>query len=132
RRRREIRSTLFGVLDIFRGDQDFVGWNDPSTLISRAERWLRGGEPYRSVLSSASQVLAYVRKMRNAIAHESESALEKYEKATRRLYGALPRRVFPGAQLAGLAPPGIPYLLGGSLFDATIHVYRAVARGIAP
>jgi hypothetical protein len=132
RRRREVRSSLPAVLEVFRGDQNFVGWNSPSVVITRAERWLRDGEPYRSTLSSASQVLAYLRQMRNAIAHESDSAVGKYEDATRRLYGALPRRVAPGAQLLQPPPPGIPYLAGVNLFEAAMVVYRAVARGVAP
>lgn len=132
RRRRQIHTSLPSVLEMFGGDQEFLGWNDPSVVIRRAERWLRNGEPYQTTLAAASQVLNYLRIMRNAIAHESDNALEKYEKATRRLYGARPKRLSPGAQLMQPPPPGIPYLTGVSLFDAAISVYRLVAPGIVP
>ena len=120
------------MTEVFRGDQEFIGWNDASTVIRRAERWLKGGEPFQTTLSGTSQLLAYLKKMRNAIAHESGSAQEKYEKATRSLYGALPKRVSPGAQLMAAPPRAIPYLIGGNLFDAAVQAYCAVAMRIVP
>ena len=129
-RRRLIRSSLPSILEVFRGDQDFVGWNEPAVIIRRAERWLRQGEPYQTTLGAASQMLTYLRIMRNAIAHESDSALAKYENATRRLYGALPSRLSPGAQLLQPPPGAIPYLVGASLFEASVGVYRLVGQGI--
>jgi hypothetical protein len=130
RRRRHIQSSLPSILEVFRGDQEFVGWNEPAVIIRRAERWLRQGEPYQTTLAAGSQLLTYLKIMRNAIAHASDNALEKYENATRRLYGALPRRVTPGAQLLQAPPAAIPYLAGATLFDASVSVYRLVALGI--
>jgi hypothetical protein len=132
RRLRKFDSSLSQMMQVFKGDQDFIGWNDPRTIISRAERWLKGGEPYRTTLASASQLLSYLKKMRNAIAHESDSANDKYQNATRSLYGALPRRVCPGAQLISPPPAGIPFLIGQTLFDAAIQSYRVVAQRIVP
>jgi hypothetical protein len=132
RRRRRVESSLPSILELFRGDQDFLGWNEPSVIIRRAERWLQNGEPYQTTLASASQLLAYLRIMRNAIAHASDNAAEKYENATRRLYGALPKRTTPGAQLVGPPPAGIPYLAGGNLFSASVSAYRLIATSIVP
>ena len=132
RRLKVVKSSLLSVQEVFRGDQQFVGWNDASVVIRRAERWLRDGEPYRTALSGASQLLSYLKKMRDAIAHESDIAIEKYEDATRGLYGALPKTVSPGAQLLGPPPSGIPYLVGVNLFQAAMAVYRLVAQGIVP
>lgn len=130
RRRRLIQSSLPSMLEVFRGDQEFIGWNEPSVVMRRAERWLRNGEPYQTTLSAASQLLMYLKVMRNAIAHASDNALEKYENATRKLYGALPKRVSPGAQLMQSPPTGIPYLSGTTLFEASVAVYRLVASRI--
>lgn len=132
RRNRKLDLSLAATTEVFRGDQDFVGWNDPSIIIQRAERWLKGGEPYRTTLSAASQLLGYLKQMRNVVAHESDSANEKYRKATRRLYGALPRRLCPGKQLISPPPPAIPYLIGVDLLDAAIASYRVVGRQIVP
>jgi hypothetical protein len=130
RRRRKFDCSVVEVLDVFRGDQEFVGWNSPTVIIRRAERWLRHGEPYQTTLSSASLLLEYLKKMRNVVAHESESAFEKYANATRSLYGALPSRVCPGLQLVSPPPPAIPYLIGTSLLGGAIASYRLVARQI--
>ena len=132
RRLRFLNCSLPAALDVFRGDQDFVGWNSPSVIIDRAARWLRNAEPYQTPLSSASQLLSYLKKMRNAMAHDSDDAREKYAEATRRLYGSLPKRVYPGAQLLQPPPPGIGYLTGQNLFDATLRTYRLIAQQIVP
>lgn len=132
RRLAVVNSSLSAMLGVLRGDQPFVGWNEPSAVIKRAERWLRNGDPYQNTLSAASQLLSYLKKMRDVIAHESDNALEKYEKATRRLYGALPRRVSPGAQLIQPVPAGLANLAGASLFQASADAYRVVAKGIVP
>jgi len=124
--------SLAAALELFRGDQQYVGWNDTSIVIRRAERFLRGGEPYQSGLAGASQLLSYMKKMRDAMAHESATALLKYERATRVLYGALPRRLLPGTQLREPPPTGITYLRGNTLFDAAMSVYRVVAGTIVP
>jgi hypothetical protein len=132
RRLRNLTATVGQICEIFKGDQEFVGWNDPSIVIRRAERWLRLGEPFQTTLSGASRPLAYLKKMRNAIAHESDTAQATYARATRGLYGALPRRVSPGTQLLAPPPIAIPYLLGANLFEAAVNVYRGVAVQIAP
>lgn len=132
RRLRRVSSSATEMMKVFRGDQEFISWSDPSTVIKRAELWLSGGEPYRTTLSGASQLLSYLKKMRNAIAHESDNAYEKYKTATRGLYGALPRRVLPGTQLMQPPPQGIAYLVGPTLFDAAVQCYRLVARRIVP
>lgn len=130
RRRRQVRSSLPEVLKVFRGDRDYVGWGHPADVIQRAEQWLRNGDPYQTTLSAASQLLVYLKTMRNCIAHESDSAFDKYKNATRKLYGALPRNVSPGAQLILPPPAAIPGLVGASLFDASLGVYRLVAQQI--
>jgi len=125
-------TTVREVRDVFRGDQEHIGWNSPSVIIDRAKRWVRAGEPFQTTLSSASQLLVYLVKMRNVVAHESESAFDKYERATRSLYGALPNRLCPGAQLIAAPPAAIPFLATGSLLGAAIASYRVIAAGIVP
>jgi hypothetical protein len=130
RRLKRLDASLAHTLEVLRGDQEFIGWSDPNIIIGRAQRWLRGGEPFYTPLSAASQLLAFTKKMRNVVAHESESAAGKYARATRGLYGALPARLAPGAQLAGPPPPGIAYLTGPTLFKAAADTYRLLARSV--
>jgi hypothetical protein len=132
RRLRMLNGTVPDVCEVFRGDQDFVGWIDPSAVIRRAERWFRRGEPFQTCLSSSSQLLGFLKKMRNAIAHQSDSAQETYARAARALYGASPKRPIPGAQLLAPPPPAIPYLAGASLLEAALNSYRIIAAQLVP
>jgi len=132
RRLRRLTMTVPEICQVFRGDQEFVGWNSPSVMVRRAERWFKGGEPFQSTLSGASQLLAYLRKMRNAVVHQSDTSVEGYVNATRKLYGALPRRVSPGNQLLAPPPAAIAYLVGANLFEAAANSYRSVARSLVP
>ncbi len=132
RRLRRFDAPLREVLDVFRGDQAYIGWTSPDVVIKRAERWVKAGEPFQTTLSGASQLLGYLVKMRNVVAHESDSAFEKYRNATRALYGGLPKRVYPGRQLMAPPPTGIAYLTGPTLFDAALAAYRLIAARIVP
>src|SRR5437016_10422147 len=77
-RKRKLDMPHSHALEIFRGDREFVGWNAPGRVIQRAESWLRNGEPFTAALAPISQALGYVKLMRNAIAHESESATDHF------------------------------------------------------
>lgn len=130
RRRRQITMPLPEVLAVFRGDQAYVGWVDPGAVIGRAQKWLRHGEPFQTALSSTSQVLSLVQKMRNVIAHESDSAFDKYENETRRLYGARPKVVGPGTQLMAAPPASLTGIAGASLFIGVAGTYRWIAKSV--
>jgi hypothetical protein len=132
RRKKKVSMNLPSILDVFRGDQDFVGWNTPEHIIRRAEKWLRNGEPFFTSISAASQTINFLRYIRNVIAHDSDSANEKLEKATRRLYGALPKARSPGALLIAVPPPGLPVAGQPSLFAAAMSTYKALAVSIVP
>jgi hypothetical protein len=129
-RLRRMTATLPSILQVFRGDQAYVGWNDYSVVIRRAEKWLRNGEPFQTPLSAASQLLSFLKTMRNAIAHESDSASDKYRDSVRRIYGGIPSRLSPGTQLLQPPPASIPYLSGATLFDATISTFRLIASRV--
>lgn len=132
RRIRRINASLPEALRIFRGDRDFVGWITPGQVIKRAEGWLRNGEPFSSALSPVSQVLGYVRLMRNSIAHESESAQDQFLDRTRALYGALAPNTSPGGQLLQPPPAALGALVGRNLLTGITEVYRAVSSAVVP
>ncbi len=127
-----VTTTLPQLLEVFRGDQEFVGWNEPTVIIKRSQRWLRNGEPFRTPLEAAAVLLTYVRRLRNAIAHDSTSANEQLGRSIRALYGSLPSIVNPGRQLQSPAPTGIPYLTGSTLLESIANSYRALASQIVP
>jgi len=131
-RKRKLKMPHKQALQIFRGDLKFVGWISPGKVMERAESWLRDGEPFAGALAPVSQVLGYVRLMRNSIAHESESATEEFLDRTRNLYGALPRPVSPGHQLLQPCPASLPGLVGADLFSAIVATYRSLSTTVVP
>lgn len=130
--RKKVAMNLPAILEVFRGDQDFVGWNTPEQIIKRAQKWLRNGEPYLTSISAASMTINFLKQARNVIAHDSENANEKFEKGIRRLYGALPRARSPGALLIAAPPPGLPVAGQPSLFSSAMLTYKALAASIVP
>lgn len=132
RRRRRIQVSHQQMLATVRGDRDYVEWSDPQRVIDRADLWLVDGRPFRDPISATSQLLTYLRHLRNVIAHESAASREKLRNSTRRLYGAVPRSLCPGQQLASPGPTGIPGLMGGTLFDSALATFRAVAGKLVP
>jgi hypothetical protein len=130
--RRRVNTTLPELLQVFRGDQRYVGWADPYKVIARARGWFRDGEPFTTRLGAAAQLLTYLLAVRNAIAHESDTAYERFITETRRLYGTVGRRTTPGGQLLSACPPGIPGLVGATLFHASAQALEAVAVALAP
>lgn len=132
RRRRNVRVSLPQVLEMFKGDQNFVGWNEPDPIIKRAEGWFRNGEPFQTALGGASQLLGYLKRARNVIAHDSDDAYERFARATRTYYGSVPRILTPGRVLAGTLPTGIAGLSGSTLFEASVNTFRAVAAQVVP
>jgi hypothetical protein len=117
--------------EMMRGDQAFVGWNDISLMVDRAEKWLKNGEPFKTSLNSSKNLFDYVKQIRNVIAHESDSAYEKFLNSTRRIYGSVPRGCTPGMQLLMPPPSSMPGLTGASLLEAIFTNLEVTAKIIA-
>lgn len=89
--------------------RDYAEWGVAADVRNRAERFFRGGRPFASVLRSMQNLLDDTRTIRNAVAHESTSALQKFEKLARSKLGALPPNLtiggFLGMNMPGSTPP---------------------------
>lgn len=131
-RKKQLRGvSLAATRKTFAGDGEFVSWIEFKVVTDRADKWLRGGEPFRTVLGSVGAPLHYVRFLRNAIAHSSASAWELFESKTRTYYGALPRDATPGSQL--MAAPAASFGLGpGTLLEGLIDLFEALTKRITP
>lgn len=106
-----------------------VRW-DEKTVRGRSLRFFHKGKPFRSALLSNSSALEDARAIRNAIAHESESARTGFEDVARnKMGGVLPQGLTVGrfldAAVPGSAPPK-PFL------DFYLEKIEAVARQIIP
>lgn len=130
RRLKKLDGTTKQAKETFKGGKAFVKWNNSGEVIKRASEWLKDGEPFTTALSGASTPLGYLRVVRNAIAHESESAADQFSEQTRKLYGAVPRRLTPGSVLLGPCAAALgPH---ATLIDGSFVVLRAIAAGVVP
>ncbi len=89
--------------------RDYAEWTVPTQVSERAGRFFQAGHPFALVLRSNQSVLDEVRIIRNAIAHKSVGAREKFERIVRTKVGTLPPNLtvggFLGTTVLGSAPP---------------------------
>jgi len=91
------------------GGREYAKWDGAAEVASRAERFFREGRPYASVLRGVQNTLNDAKTVRNAVAHDSESARQKFEGLVRRELTRIPPRLTVGSFLntarLGVAPP---------------------------
>ena len=111
------------------GRRDYVEWASAGGVIIRADRFFRNGRPYTPVLKSNLNALDEMRKIRNAVAHASPSAHEKFEEVVRSRLGSLPARLTVGGYLAMTVPRSSPPT---SFLDSYFSKLEFSARQIVP
>ena len=89
--------------------RDYATWSSAAAVGQRAQRYFREGRPFTGVLRRNQNFLDETRFIRNAIAHRSGDAQDKFEAMVRNKLGALPPNATAGSFLAatvpGVAPP---------------------------
>ena len=88
--------------------RDYAEWTVPTQVSGRAERFFQAGRPFAPVLRSNQNVLDEVRIIRNAIAHRSVSAREKFETIVRTKLGTLSPNLTLGGFLGTTVPSSTP------------------------
>ena len=68
------------VEDIVRGEREFVDWGKPDIILERANRYLEDGYPLAGVVPSFHSDLVNLNRIRNFIAHDSDSAAKGFAK----------------------------------------------------
>jgi len=87
----------------------YAGWTVPQHVSNRAERFFRDGKPFAAVLRGNQTTLEESRTIRNAIAHKSMGARDKFEALARpKLGGILPPNLTVGAFLGTTVPGSAP------------------------
>lgn len=66
--------------DLIRSNMNYLEWNSPDVLIQRAETYLDGGPIKQSIVQHKDR-LNTIRRIRNAIAHRSDDAWQRYANA---------------------------------------------------
>lgn len=107
----------------------YAKWTSAREVSARAERFFRDGRPFAPALRSQGAALEETRIIRNAIAHESISARQKFETLVRTKLGTLPSGLtvggFFGMTLPGTTPP-ISFL--ESYFTKIEHLAKQIIR----
>ncbi len=89
--------------------RDYAQWTHATHVSGRAERFFRDGRPFATVLRSYQNTLDEARFIRNAIAHQSRSARDKFETVVRGRLTILPPQLtvggFLGTTIPGTTPP---------------------------
>jgi hypothetical protein len=88
--------------------RDYATWTDAGNVGSRAKRFFGHGRPFAEVLSRNQYLLQEVNKVRNAIAHRSGSARQKFEDVVRQKLGTVPPNVTVGSFLGTIVPGSNP------------------------
>jgi hypothetical protein len=106
----------------------FAKW-DAVAVSARAQRFFLNGRPFTPVLQSSQAGLDETRVIRNALAHESDSARDKFETLVRNKLGALPPNLTVGRFLAMVVPGSVP---PQSFLESYIAKIELVAGQIVP
>lgn len=106
----------------------YASWNTQYTML-RAQRFFRGGGHFKAPLQGSQAALEEAKTIRNAVAHESSSAQEKFERLVRNRLGTLPPGTSPGSFLATTVPGSTP---PESFLDSYLSRIELVATQIVP
>lgn len=88
--------------------RDYAKWNIAAQVASRAERHFRSGGPFASVLRAIQNTLEDARFIRNAIAHDSTSAFDRFEMVVRTALPTVPPKLTVGGFLSTTKPGTTP------------------------
>lgn len=110
--------------------RDYAKWDSAGLVSSRAERYFRDGRPYAHALRPAQHTLDGAKTIRNAVAHESSGARDKFETLARReLQAGLPPNLTVGSFLNTTKPGSAPPI---SFLDFYLDLFQIVAEQIIP
>jgi hypothetical protein len=109
--------------------REYAEWTAVSAVITRAQRFFEHGGPYAEVLANNRNTLSESKIIRNAIAHASATAQEKFEKLVRDKIKNLPPHFSVGAFLGSTVPKSSP---PQSFLEYYLGRIELAARRIVP
>jgi hypothetical protein len=109
--------------------REYASW-DANAVRRRSQRFFHGGSPFHRALLSHQTALDQTRTIRNAIAHESDKAQDRFKNVARTvLGGALPPNLTIGRFLNSTVPGSAP---PQSFLEFYLERIQLVARNIVP
>ena len=108
------------------GRRPYVDWTNPSEIVDRAKVVFRNGGCFLK-LPAQNQILQEMKKVRNAISHDSDDAREKFEALVRQKLTTLPTGCTPGRFLGTTNPSANPPC---TFLDTYLDVLKQLAKDI--
>ncbi|RWE64078.1 hypothetical protein [Mesorhizobium sp.] len=111
--------------EILKSGMQFLEWNSPDIIIRRCEVYLHDGDPIKRSVTTHSARLQRMKAIRNAIAHRSAEAAQKYNNVVRSELRAAPLQpLLPGEFLLSTDPsaPASYFLV------SYLNIFRSVAN----
>jgi len=113
-------------LGMLTGRRPYLDWTEAAHIVERARAVFRGGGCFPK-LQAQNLVLQDMKKVRNAISHDSDDARARFEELVRRELTTLPPRCTPGSFLGTRNPTARP---PASFLDTYLGVISALANDI--
>ncbi|MDB6124784.1 MAG: hypothetical protein JWQ71_3777 [Pedosphaera sp.] len=117
------------AVELLASDARHTDWTAATRVVSRANRFFKGGHPFVNVIRPQSNLLDNLKTIRNALSHESEEATDKFESLVRNELTFLPLRMVPGTFLMMLKPQHTPPKTYLQFYTET---FRSMAEAIIP
>jgi hypothetical protein len=112
------------------GERSYTDWTKISELQHRAKIYFKSGEPYKSAFTGQKEIFTEMSDIRNAIAHSSSHAKEKFKEVVRKhLRGAYPPNLTVGGFLAMTKPMSSP---PESFLEHYLNTVLLIAEKIVP
>lgn len=108
--------------------RDYAKWTHHEVR-KRAERLFSGGRPFAPVLDKQPSLFIQTKTIRNALAHESRSAQQKFEALVRDQLKALPPKLTIGSFLLTTKPKSVPPV---SFLEFYLGEIEKAAQNIVP
>jgi hypothetical protein len=106
----------------------YATWNAAS-VIDRAQRFFRDGRPFTNALRANQSLLDESKIIRNAMAHKSRTAYDKFENLVRIKLGTLPLNLSVGNFLGTIIPGSSPPL---SFLEFYLNKIEFIGEQIVP
>ncbi len=118
--------SAWDFLRMVAGRRPYLNWTEPTEIAQRAQVVFRNGGCF-SKLQAQNQVLQDMKRVRNAISHDSDIARAKFEELVRKQLTTLPPGCTPGSLLGARNPNAGAH---GTFLDTYLDVIRGLARNL--
>ncbi len=109
--------------------REYAAWTHAQNVRERAERFFRAGRPFSPVLAGNQTLFNEARTIRNAIAHKSTSATDRFQTLVRGKLGTLPPNMTVGGFLSTTVPATTPPI---SFLESYLNKIDSAAKLIVP